>query len=61
MDQGATYSSPSATYEPDPLDQFRSREEVKQETRDALRDGTIDRINSEHGYTAESPILPSEQ
>ena len=45
---------------PDPSQQPKSREEVKEEAKAAARDGTIQKIDSEHGLTPESPSLSPE-
>jgi hypothetical protein len=55
--QGTTQASPGASFVPDSSQQPKSREEVKEESRAAVRDRTIDKIDSEHGLTQESPSL----
>jgi len=53
-------ASPSVTWTADPSEQPKSREEVKGEAKAAARDGTIQKIDSEHGLTPESPLLSPE-
>ena len=58
--QRTPQASPGVSQVPDSSDQPKTREEVKGGAKAAARDGTIEKIDSEHGRATESPSLSPE-